>query len=389
MAPPYDQNRGRGRGGYQGNNPRGGPRGGSKNGPRGGGSGPYGGGWNGYGQGIQNHAGTPNNQITQGGGYWDRFGNWISHHQPFSPYMNPNGYEHLNRSKQWNHPDPQKGPQQGVFAGQTNEEALLDELHDLQTKYNKSQGQYLAKKDEIKSLYGENSVLKKENEELTDENAELRATSESLIKNVKDFGKLLKELEVKNKLLKRELDKARGKEVGAEDIGEERADSVALADGNTGFSVKGAAAEKIKGIENLEVGTKLVPAQNRARGEMKNSSEAMKALIETEAKAEAEAEVEANKESEATVFEANLVKEVDEQEWAPDEDEDEIDFDVLPGVAMEDEIDYGFDDLNEAEETMIADARPVETKMKKRKASDDEGVDVAEKKEPKRGRHRK
>lgn len=90
----------------------------------------------------------------------------------------------------------------------------------------------------------------------------------------------------------------------------------------------------------------------------------------------------------------------EQRRWTPNEDdidltvdadtnqEDDVDVTLVADTNQEDYIDYGIDDLNETEEAVVPEAKPVEVLMKKRKASEDEEASVVEKK-PKRVRNRK
>lgn len=183
---------------------------------------------------------------------------------------------------------------------------------------------------------------------------------------------MMKEEDAKNKLLKVQLHRARGREVRVEENGEEEADSAAVVEEDVGFKIRGATAGKVESTEKVEDSAKPVPTKHRGKGAMKNSSEARKALAEAGEKKEAEA----NKEGEAAVTETRVHE--DKIDWG----DDPIDY-TLTGTIPENETDYGYDDLDEAEEAVVTEAEP-----KKRKTGGDEEASVVEKRS-KRARNRR
>lgn len=322
-------------------------------------------------------------------GFYDPYGNWIISPPPFNPYNN-GGNNNNGYSRPSHHNNQWRSDQQSDNSADQADDTEAN-YSSLKTKFNKTQGQFLAMKDE-------NAELKDKNEALKEENMKLRETSGTLIKHVEDFGKMMKELETKNKVLKAQLGKAREKDTSVKENGVDQADIIIVVDDNEdlGITIKGAGAGKVKSTEKIEESAKPVPTKHRARGAMKDPSEAMKALIEAGEKQETEAE--ALKVEEAAVTETEAVEE--EKEWAPNEDdidltvdadtnqEDDVDVTLVADTNQEDYIDYGIDDLNETEEAVVPEAKPVEVLMKKRKASEDEEASVVEKK-PKRVRNRK
>ncbi|KAE9985766.1 hypothetical protein Vi05172_g6675 [Venturia inaequalis] len=372
------------KGGIRPRGPRGGPRGGARGGPRGG---PRGGGQfnnNNLRGGYAGHQGfAPNGygqaQMPQGGGYFDPFGNWILN-QPFHAYNNnSNGYPpHQPRNNQWRNDQQSEIPADDATVS----------LASLKTKYNKTQGQLLAMKDETEEL-------KTENQRLIQENAELRERSGNLIRNVTDFGQMMKELEAKNKLLKAQLDRARGKEVvGVEEGGVKLRKVVAVEDEVDGLLIKGHVSGKIQSDGKDEGSDTLVPTKQREKCAMKSSSEAMKALVETGSTNETENET--NEDDDAGVTEEEVEEEVALEET-------EIDFTLAVPANAEDEIDWDYDELDEVEEAVVPEIKAEEVKTKKRKVSEDRDAGVLEKrrkvsenreahvveKKPRRARNRK
>lgn len=368
----------RGRGGQRGGNQRGFSRG-PKGNPRANGYNPRGG----YGQGNPNYTG--NNHIQQQpqipqGDFYDPNGIWRPNQQ-LNPYNNNNYNPQppIPNSK-WSNPNLQDDSQEDAPIPidwmdpkvRIDPNVMIQEiadiqaaLNDLQADFNKERSKYLHMKDVKNELLGENHVLKNKNEELNRKIAGLREISNSLSKNVAEFRKMMKEKDTKNKLLKVQLDRARGREVRVEENGEEQAYSAAVLEEDAGFRIRGVTAGKVESTEKVEGSA------------MKNSSEAMKAL----AKAGEKKEVEAKKEGEAAVTETEVGE--DKIDWG----DDPIDY-TLTGTIPEDETDYGYDDLNEAEEAVVPEPKPVEVKTKKRKASGDEEASVVEK-NPKRARNRR
>lgn len=367
--------------------PRGGARGGLRGGPRGGSGSPFNnqqprggyGGNQGYPPNAYSQHQQQQRQMLQGG-YFDPFGNWVSG-QPFHPFNNSNnggGYVQPQvRNNQW------RDEQQSVSNDQGDDAATS--LASLKTKYNKTQGQLLAMKDE-------NTAFKDENRKLVQENAELRERSGTLIKNVADFGKMMRELEARNKLLRAQLDRGRGREASVEEDGVKQRKIVVDEDEVDGLLIKGFTSGKVKSGGKDEGGVKTGPRKHREKGAMKNSREAMKALVEVGEKKEIEAEI--NDEGEAEIPEQEVVEEEEEEEdkeSAPKEIE--IDFTVAVDANAEDEIDWDFDELDGVEEAVVpevkaVEVKTVEVKTKKRKAGEDGEANVVEKK-PKRVRNRR
>ncbi|TLD28027.1 hypothetical protein E2P81_ATG06373 [Venturia nashicola] len=231
-------------------------------------------------------------------GYYDPFGNWITN-QAFHPYNNHNAFHQLQtRNNQGS----------GVSIDQSDESGTS--LASLKTRYNKTQGQLSAMKDD-------NDVLKRENEKLKQENAELC-----------------------------------GKDEGS---------------------------------------AKLVPTKHRAKGALKSSSEAMKALGEAGVNKATEAKTNEGDEADSTEMEMVL----EQEEKASDDNQ--VDYPQVVDPTPEDEIDWDFEDLHEDEEVVVREVEVVEEKASERKAGEDGEANVVGKKrmvsmdgkKPKRSRNRK
>lgn len=205
--------------------------------------------------------------------------------------------------------------------------------------------------------------MESENIELRTKNQRMEEQCNMLLESVEMVKKLVKEIEAKNKVLKVQLGKAReGK--GGRGTGEVKAEEQGVVDDEEGLKIKGAGAgesgitEKVVAVEEevtVVQETVTVAAKTASKGAMKSAKEVMQDLVAAAEKKEAEI----NSESVTIVVKDELTG---ESEWTLDEEHDEEDVDY---TLVEDEVDYGYDELDGSETAVV------EPQSKKRKASED------------------